>query len=498
MGPGILHAFRGSQQTMRPHSQHRAPTLILGALVFMAPLLFGAVYPWAYGLLEIGVLAAFLLCLWRGDRVLSLDNGLPRWGLWCLLAFVAWAGVQLIPLPQELVRLVAQPVHDLWQLDFLPAGLARPRALLPLSLYPYATASTGLLFLCYALAFLMAWRLASPTGGEPVKPGALLLTVVLAGFAVAAVAIVQNGLDARAMYGFFPPRHGGSFTGPYVNYNHFAGYLEMAIPLGVGVVAFVLRNRLGQSSAPGLGWLCGGAAIIMMAALFMSRSRGGILAFGVVLLGQLLVIAALLSRSHMKKRLAFFSLVLVLLLGVGAHMTDWSQTLPRFHRLFHQEAADSIRWQLYKDVLHMSNQLPLTGSGLGTFYVGFPPFKTIPRQGVFRHAHNDFLEVLAETGWPGLLMFLGFVAWVLARGGGVLRRAMSRRGRGDPELIGGAILLTGCLGGVVSLLIHGLVDFNLRIPANALTWFVLCGLVVGLSQAPPAAAPLEQDDAPSG
>ncbi|MCB2227348.1 MAG: O-antigen ligase family protein [Desulfarculaceae bacterium] len=452
--------------------------IILGATLFLGPLLFGGVYPWAHGLIEIGILVAFLLWL-RGKPAGPQGPDAAPWGLWCLLAFLTWAGVQLIPLPREIVRLVAEPIFSLWQLDFLPGDIVRPHALLPLTVYPFATASTGLLWLCYALAFVLAIR----TGNSP-RPAGLIWLVLVAGLTVASVAIIQQGLNAKAIYGIFTPLHSSSFTGPYVNYNHFAGYLELAIPLGISLLA--LHARKDSSSESGQAWVCGGAVAIMAAALFMSRSRGGIFAFGLVLLGQILFLVVLMGRTRARGKLVTFGLLLLFLLGLGAAITDWSQTLPRFHNLFRQDAASSIRWQLYKDVWGMSKQLPLTGSGLGTFKEGYPPFKTIPRQGVFVHAHNDYLEILAETGWPGLLMFLGFVAWVLARGGGCLLRALSRRTRGDPPDPGRVLLLVGCLGGFISLLIHGLVDFNLRIPANALTWFVLAGLAVGLSApAPP-------------
>ncbi|MCF8102143.1 MAG: O-antigen ligase family protein [Desulfarculaceae bacterium] len=449
---------------------------ILGLILFAAPLLFGSVYPWAYGLLEVGILVSFLFSMWGAAGRQAEESQPPAWGLWCLLGLIAWAGVQLIPMPSDMVKLVAEPIYQLWQLDFLPADIARPRALLPLTVYPFATASTGLLWLCYALAFILAWRL-----GRSPRPASLPWLVMLAGLAVATVAIVQKGLDAKAIYGFFTPLHSRSFTGPYVNYNHFAGYLELALPLGICLLALGLQARRGRSANSGQAWVCGGAVAIMAAALFMSRSRGGIFAFALVTLGQILVVTALLSRTRAKSKIVTFGLVFLLLIGVGAHMTDWSRILPRFHRLFQEDPVTNIRWKLFKDVWGMSKQLPLTGSGLGTFRVGYPPFKTIPRQGVFIHAHNDYLEILAEAGWPGLLLFLGFVTWVLVRGGRALLRAMSRRTRGDPEAVSRALLITGCLGGVVSLLIHGLVDFNLRIPANALTWFVLCGLTVGLS-----------------
>ena len=134
----------------------------------------------------------------------------------------------------------------------------------------------------------------------------------------------------------------------------------------------------------------------------------------------------------------------------------------------------------------MTSNFALTGSGLGTFARSYPPFKTVPRQGLFVHAHNDYLEFLAEMGWPGFLMLLGFISWVLWRGGGLIARCLMRRHR-DQDLIYRAILVTGTLGGVVSILIHGLTDFNLRIPANALTFFVLCGLTLGLSDYPKSA-----------
>jgi O-antigen ligase len=474
---------------MTPAVAYRTPQIILGLVLVAGPLLFGAVYPWAYGLLEIGVLAAFLLWLWRGPQSTKPGFKLSGWGLLCLMGFVVFAGLQLVPLPREMVKWLAEPIYQLWQLDFLPPDIARPRALLPLSLYPFATANLGILFLCYLLAFYLAANLSAPHG-QAARPGALVLLIIFTGFAVAAVGIVQKGLEVKAIYGFFSPLKSKFFTGPYVNYNNFAGYLELAIPLGVSVVAFALTSRhKSSSSAASLAWLCGGAVIIMAAALFMSRSRGGIFTFSLITLGQVLVITALFGLRRMRGRFVVFGLVIIIILGVGAHMTDWSQTLPRFNALFHQDPAENLRWKLFKDILHMSGQVPLSGTGLGTFAVGYPPFKTIPRQGLFEHAHNDYLEILAETGWPGLLLFLGFVAWVLRRGVGALIRALSRRNRGDPELTRRALLLTGSLGGVLSLLVHGLVDFNLRIPANALTWFVLCGLTVGLSLRPETARP---------
>lgn len=441
-------------------------------VVALAPLLFGSVYPWAYGLLEMGVLTALLLLLWRGRP----QRAFWGWGLTCLAGLVFMAGLQLLPLPPAVVKLLAPGSYALWR----SAAQAAP-ALPPLSLYPFATANQGLLLLTYAvataLAALAARRQSLRQGEVPVFFG-LLLGI---GFLLAAVAIIQIGLEAKAIYGFFTPIHSREFLGPYVNYNHFAGYMAMAAPLGLSLLArdiFLGARRANQGRMIAVGL----ALVIMMAVVFLSRSKGGIITLLLVLALQLVVLLAVGRAWRVNRYLVGLVLCVLLLLGLSSQITDWSRTLPRFQALFHQAPTGNLRWKLFRDVIHMGNQLPLTGSGLGTFAVAYPVYKTLDRQGLFNHAHNDYAEYLAEMGWPGLLMFLGFAAWVLGRGGRIILLALSRRARGDPALTERALLVAGSLGGVAALLIHGLTDFNLRIPANALTWFVLCGVTVGLSR----------------
>ncbi|MBU4599616.1 MAG: O-antigen ligase family protein [Proteobacteria bacterium] len=466
---------------MRPRSLKKIPSLILSAVLVVAPLLFGSVYPWAYGLLEIGILAAFLFLLWFRPVKPSSVIILPKWGLLCLMVFVTWSGVQLIPLPQDVVKFIAEPIYDLWQLDFLSQEIVRPHALLTLTLYPYATASTGLLFLCYLLAFHLAFKSALLSDDSNGSHRVIISTVVSTGFVVAMVGIVQIGLNTKAIYGFFMPLHSAFFTGPFVNYNHFAGYLELAIPLGISVLAYAILSSARRPIVSSMLWLYGGSLSVMIAAIFMSHSRGGILSFCLVAFCQLFIITILFRKIKTHVPAIALLLIFFVILGIGSYITNWSRTISRFQVLFQQELSSNLRWQLFIDVFQMSKQLPLTGTGLGTFAVGYPPFKTILRQGIFPHAHNDYLEILAETGWPGLLLFLGFVVWVLNRGIVIIFWALSYSKQGDSGLIGRALLVTGCLAGVISLLFHGLVDVNLRIPSNALTWFVLCGLIVGLS-----------------
>ncbi|MBU1155291.1 MAG: O-antigen ligase family protein [Proteobacteria bacterium] len=413
----------------------------------LSPLLFGSVYPWAYGLMEIAVLLSFGLLFWQNPRLAFLGKHFEGWGVVCLAGLIFMAGLQLIPLPGPLVKFLAGPIYNLWKLDFLPPNLPHPRSLIPLTLYPYATASVGILFLCYLLAFTLARTMAFRENNLNFRPGAILYVIVAAAVAVALVGIFQKGLNAKAIYGFFSPLHRSGFMGPYVNYNHFAGCLELALPLGVGLLGFALISSARHGRSQGVGWLLGGAIIVMLATLFMCGSRGGILSFATVTIAQLLVLLGLLSARRIKGATWVYLVLVVIIMGVAVHITDWSNTLPRFQIIMRQDPQQNIRLKLFKDVAAMGNQLPLTGSGLGTFAVAYPSFKTLDRQGLFNHAHNDYLEFFAEMGWPGLLMFLGFSGWVLWRGSRVIFMALTLRTRGDPALIQRALLISGSMGG---------------------------------------------------
>lgn len=470
----------------RTKNPYKLIEVILAAVLVASPLLFGSVYPWAYGLFEIAILLASLAWL----LFLPPDSGAfdaAKAGLLLLAAFVIFAGIQLIPLPAAVTSLLSPESAKLWNLDFLDPSILRPQAYLPLSLSPQATASQGFLFLCYFLAVCLTILVASNAPhGKRDSAFRLICIIVLTGVFVAGVGIVQLGVGAKAIYGFFKPLYSSSFMGPYVNRNNFAGYLEMALPLCVallGVLSLEQRHlpRGEAGSRLHLFLLVLASLVIIIAAIWVSGSRGGILSATFIMIIQVPLVISLAYKRLFGPRSLVLILAMVAALALAANMTDWSKIFPRFENIFKSDVSQNIRLVLAKDVWQMASKFPLTGSGLGTFSKAYPPFKTIPRQGLFVHAHNDYLEFLAETGWPGFLLLMGFFAWVLWRGGGLIVRSLqSRRGR-DPRLAYRALLVTGAMGGVLSILMHGLADFNLRIPANALTFFVLCGLTIALS-----------------
>jgi O-antigen ligase len=108
---------------------------------------------------------------------------------------------------------------------------------------------------------------------------------------------------------------------------------------------------------------------------------------------------------------------------------------------------------------------PFLGSGLGTFPTSFPHYRVFYDGFVINHAHDDYLELLLDTGLAGFAIAAWF-AVVLYREGLRSLRAVKYS---QPAMVGIAAL-AGCTG----LLTHGLTDFNLHIPANAALFYVLC------------------------
>ncbi len=115
----------------------------------------------------------------------------------------------------------------------------------------------------------------------------------------------------------------------------------------------------------------------------------------------------------------------------------------------------------------------LTGTGLGTLQIVYPPYESLYDGKIVNHAHNDYLEALAETGVLGGLC----CAWFLA----VLFGESLRRVRQLSDSFAGTLQLSGLVA-CTGFLVHSLVDFNLHIPSNALLFFLMAHLATAQIQ----------------
>jgi O-antigen ligase len=285
------------------------------------------------------------------------------------------------------------------------------------------------------------------------------------GFLVSVFGILQHVTFNGKLYWFREMRYGGIPFGPYVNRNHFAGFAELLLPLALVplVLGKVRRER----------WAVVGLfAVLPIGALFLSASRGGIVSFAVEL--GLLALVMIRRRTMGRQLLSAGAVLLLAIL-----MVSWlgvGQILQRFSSMQSLETTEGKRASMRRDTWRIFLDHPLTGTGLGTLQIVFPPYESLYDGKIVNHTHNDYLEAFAETGIAGGLC----CAWFI----GVLLAEALKRLRQLNNLFAGALQLSGLIA-CVGFLAHSLVDFNLHIPANALLFFLMAHLATAdIQQAP--------------
>jgi O-antigen ligase len=266
-------------------------------------------------------------------------------------------------------------------------------------------------------------------------------------------------------------------TGTYVNRNHFAGLLEMALPLAIAWAIASWRRGNSRSQNPGGPTLRTALLLAVAAFLFMgmlaSLSRMGILStlVGLGAMGAAWLFTQQADAVNPQRRWRWMAPAGVLV-GVLMFLAFLSpgEMVQRFAEFAQTEDLTSDgRVQIWKDTVKLIVAYPLTGCGLGAYERGLFAFKTVAPMNTVDFAHNDYLQILAELGFPGFLLVTAVGGWILWS---TLSAVIYRRGRSNWELA------VGLLGVFVAIGLHSLADFNLYIPANALALAWLAGLAV--------------------
>jgi O-antigen ligase len=368
------------------------------------------------------------------------------------LGAIACLGIlQLLPLPAFLMKQLCPVNFEIYHsyAEILRLfGRPVPSAA-RISIAPSDTLDTVLLTLAFAALFLSSAVLLQSRGRRRL----FHLTI----FATACGQI----LWAAARQGTVDRLHG-----PFFNPNHFAGYLEIVLALAFGALwtevltnsdrvrgitnpAEALEKRLPPFVARVLLWA------VIAVGIGLTGSRGGL--FAAVSTTAALLFFSVLDPRLKFRRGAVTAVAIAVISGVAFFvLTTGSTTLVRFLDLDPRDLASDTRVSLWKTAIAAWRQFPIFGSGLGTFREAFRRVQPRELSFLVEQAHSDSLQLLVTGGAVGAafgLLLFASLFWLLLRAW-----------RNQPHREERAFALAG-FGALLSLTLHGLLDFNMSIPA---------------------------------
>jgi O-antigen ligase len=229
------------------------------------------------------------------------------------------------------------------------------------------------------------------------------------------------------------------------------------------------QERLQKTVVVGL------AAVIMGVGIVFSRSRTGISIFCATLF---LMVAALSASAGGRggrggprggRRSARVLRTVALLVVFSAVLIGVRPVIERFSWANMKKEERPV---FYRNTLALIGAFPVAGVGPGAFMDAYPAFDVKSNPGLVDHAHNDYLEVLAESGLiaGGTLILFSLGTWAF-----LFARWLGRTDNFDRGIVLGTVL------GILAMLIHSLTDFNLRVPSNAAVFVALHGLALRMT-----------------
>lgn len=295
----------------------------------------------------------------------------------------------------------------------------------------------------------------------------ITLTLIFLAMAISFYAIYQFLTDSDHVWTYIKPYpHRGS--GTYISPNNLAGFLEMLLPLGL---AWLLVSRAKPLTKVFLGY----ASLVILAGVAVTVSRGSWISVGLVLT---LFFGILLLRRTYRLPAA---LLLVVIAGAGLYF------LPRTH--FFQERLkqlttadnldDNVRFDLWKPAVELWRTDIWWGIGPGLYNYRFREFRPESVQRDPDRVHNDYLNTLTDWGIVGTALVAS--AFVLLCAGAL---KTWRSVRGSPNDFNARksnklALVLGTSLGLLAILLHSVVDFNMHIPANAILAITLMAILSG-------------------
>jgi len=438
--------------------------IIVLLILVIVPLPYGSVETWAKLLFQLEsffLLFLLIIYLFLNDNNLKLQAGYSKF---FILAFFILVIVQMLPMPAPLLKILSYESYYIWLTNekvLSQVGYSQLKSLYTISLYPYGT-FTGLLQL---LAYFSFGIVIAFFCNNKKRITYLIYTIFLIAFIEASIGLYQSVFL------------GERTTGTYVNRNHFAGFIELTSFLMIG---YALSLRDYGSADKGLriyfrdllssDMIFKQLTMILVISfvaisLFLSESRMGIFSFLITAVLMYLIINRISKKSPAERILIGFTVFMTICYVI------FISFYPIFKRFVETVGDSPGRAHIWKDSFRIFLDFPLFGTGLNTYGFVIAKYKTLNVPYSINFAHNDYLQLLVETGVIGFILLI-IPLYKLIRYS--LEKIRNYSNRKDYFA---AYVRLGALCGIISILVHSLVDFNLHIPANAVYFSFLIGLI---------------------
>lgn len=442
--------------------------LIFILTLIFAPLALGSVEQWSLTLLEglsLLALSIFLIktSINKDSSLYEIPGILPLLCLWVYFIF------QLVPLPAYMVKIIFPMTYQIYS-DTV--GIVEPISWISLSINKKETFLEFLRFTGYLAFYILTIQLL--TEKELLKKTVYI--IVFFSSALAIFALIQYLSGTTKIY-WFRQTFGASPFGPFVNRNHYAGFMGMIFPLALGLF-LALKPKFSNKTIlhkikeffsekkNNMYILIGLSTVIIAFTIFLSLSRGGIMSLS---LSMLFFTAVLMMKKTRRKREGLIILIISLII-IFVSWFGWDPIISRFEKIITTEGTIAeLRLQMWLDSLQIIKDFPLTGTGFGTFIDIYPKYASIKEELIIEHAHNDYIELLTNGGIIAFLLWGWFIFAV------ILKSYKSFIQRHDSFSI---YLYLGSVAGCIYILLHSFADFNLQIGSNGLYFFFLMGLIV--------------------
>jgi len=448
-------------------------------VIFWAPIPFGSNRPWAWGLLALFCFALLFIYFWNFAR----ENLRPpkltadaRVILLLLCTWILYQFAQVFPIPVELLNFISPKTVELKQqaLGITDASLLALSFDVSNSWQAIAKSSI------YAAIFFLTICLVNSRD----KMRHLLIAIAFIGVLQAiwglSVAFLQNSESLYSSeYQFIE-----AVKGTFVNRNHFGGFINIAIAATIGLMLCVgikekrqihREANLTAWQSRTLDWriyLVPYFGLLVLALIFC-LSRGALAAFIVMLLAMgncFVMVKENRNTIYQNFKWAIWLTILLLVFGGANFLSD---------QLAEINGDFNARMDLWGNSYHLIKDFWLTGVGSGNFQHVYPlydsgemPFRhSGPMPLKLIHAHNDYLELMAEHGAIGMILLGSVVLICLKNAFNAIRRF---------KTVSQSAYAIVAIMGASGFLAHAFVDFNFQIPSNALYFFVL--LALGLLQ----------------